>query len=245
MAGRRALVDAGGKRAHLGHLIGHLLAHEMAAKADLAALADEELAGVGKAQMMRIEAVTRLNALVEPFLRIAPLVRDHAALAGTGGGARHGGAAGERDLGLKGESAEAHAGDIDGNVEHHRPLGARTDHGSRVAFLAIAFDDEAGERAGKERQIVPMRNLLEQRESAHAIAAELGLDVDVVDDLGREDLRTAEKIFAAFGGRGGERGKTRRSARDAGTVAGLRHGPRRANRPRRRPCAGRLYAWVS
>ena len=53
MAGRRALVDAGRQRAHLGHLIGHLLAHQMAAEADLAALADEELAGIGKAQMVR------------------------------------------------------------------------------------------------------------------------------------------------------------------------------------------------
>ena len=48
MAGRRALVDAGRQRAHLGHLVGHLLAHQMAAEADLAALADEELDGVGE-----------------------------------------------------------------------------------------------------------------------------------------------------------------------------------------------------
>ena len=48
MAGRRALIDAGGQRTHLGDLIGDLLAHEMAAQANLAALADEELAGVGQ-----------------------------------------------------------------------------------------------------------------------------------------------------------------------------------------------------
>ena len=123
MARRRALVDAGRKRAHLGHLVGHLLAHQMAAEADLAALADEELAGVGKPQMMRVEAVARLDALIEPLHRIAPLVGDHAALARAGGRARHGGAAGERDLRLVGERAEAHAGDIDRDVELHRPLG--------------------------------------------------------------------------------------------------------------------------
>ena len=67
MARRRALVDAGRQRAHLGHLVGHLLAHQMAAEPDLAALADEELAGVGQAQMVRIEAVARLDALVEPL----------------------------------------------------------------------------------------------------------------------------------------------------------------------------------
>ena len=192
MARRRALIDAGRERAHLGHLIGHLLAHQMSAKTDLAALADEELAGIRQPQMMRVEAVARLDALIEPLHRVAPLVRDHAAFARAGGGARHGGAAGERDLRLVGESAEAHAGDIDGDVEGHRPLGARSDHRLGIAFLAIALDDEARQRAGQKRQIVPMRDLLEQREAAHAVAAELRLHMDVVDDLRREDLALAE-----------------------------------------------------
>ena len=159
MARRRALIDAGG-RAHLGHLVGHLLAHQMAAEPDLAALADEELASIGEPQMMRVEAVARLDALIEPLDRVAPLVRDHAAFARAGGRARHGGAAGERDLGLVGERAEAHAGHIDRNVEHHRPLGLRADHRLGVAFLAIALDDEAGQRARQESQIVPMRIFL-------------------------------------------------------------------------------------
>ena len=128
MARRRALVDAGRQRAHLGHLVGHLLAHEVAAEADLAALADEDLAGVGQAQVVRVEAVARLDALVEPLVRVAALVGDHAALARAGGGAGHGGAARQRDLGLVGERAEAHAGDVDRDVEHERPLGARADH---------------------------------------------------------------------------------------------------------------------
>ena len=192
VAGRRALIDAGGERAHLGDLVGHLLPHQMAAESDLAALADEELAGIGEPQMMRVEAVARLDALVEPLDRVAPLVGDHAAFARAGGRARHGGAAGERDLRLEGQRAEAHARHIDRDVEHHRPLGARADHRLGVAFLAIALDDEAGQRAGKESQIVPMRDLLEQREAAHAVAAKLGLHMDVVDDLRREDLALAE-----------------------------------------------------
>ena len=44
VARRRALVDSRWQRTHLGDLIGHLLAHEVAAETDLAALADEELA---------------------------------------------------------------------------------------------------------------------------------------------------------------------------------------------------------
>ena len=192
MARRRALVDTRGQRAHFGHLVGHLLAHQMAAQPDLAALADEELAGIGQPQMMRVEAVARLDALIEPLDRVAPLVGDHAALARAGGRARHGGAPRERDLRLVGQRAEAHAGDIDRDVEHHRPLGARADHRLGVAFLAIALDHEAGQRARKKGQIVPMRDLLEQREAAHAVAAELRLHMDVVDDLRREDLAVAQ-----------------------------------------------------
>ena len=198
MAGRRALVDACRERAHLGHLVRHLLAHEMAAEADLAALADEELAGVRQAQMVRVEAVARLDALVEPFRGIAPLVGDHAALAGAGGGPGHGGAAGERDLGLEAQRPEAHAGDIDRHVQHQRPLGLGADHRPGLAFLAIALDDEAGQRAGQEGEIVPGRDLLEQREAAHAIAAELALDMDVVDDLRREHEAAAEQAGVAL-----------------------------------------------
>src|SRR3984957_13781514 len=80
--GRRALVDAGRQRAHFGDLVRHLLAHEVAAETDLAALADEEFASIGDPQMMRIEPVARLDALIEPAFRIAPLVGDHSAFTG-------------------------------------------------------------------------------------------------------------------------------------------------------------------
>src|SRR4029077_21297252 len=53
MASRRALIDSGRARTHLGDLIGHLLAHEMAAEADLAALPDEDFARVREPQMVR------------------------------------------------------------------------------------------------------------------------------------------------------------------------------------------------
>ncbi len=209
MTGGRTLIDAGGQRAHLGHLIGHLLAHEMAAEADLAALADEELAGVRQAQMVRVETVARLDALVEPFRGIAPLVGDHAALPGTGRRPGHGGAAGERDLGLEAQRPEAHAGDIDRHVEDQRPLGPRADHRLGLAFLAIALDDEAGQRARQERQIVPGGDLLEQREAAHSIAAKLGLDVDVVDDRRRKHEAAAQQAGVALQFLLGRRGDRR------------------------------------
>ena len=194
MARGRALVDARRQRAHFRHLIRDLLAHQVAAEADFAALADEELAGVRQSQMIRVEAVARLDALIEPFRGIAALVRNHAAFAGAGRGAGHRRAARERDLRLVAERAETHAGDVDGNVQHQRPLGARADDGLRFALLAIALDDETRQRARQERQIVPAGNLLEQREAAHAIAAELSLDVDVVDDVRREHEAPPSKL---------------------------------------------------
>src|SRR5437016_602428 len=114
--------------------------------------------------MIRIEAVARLDALIEPFGGIATLIGDHAALARTGGRPRHGGAARERDLRFVAQRPEAHAGYVDGDIENQRTLGARTDDGLRLAFLAITFDDEARECTRQERQIVPAGNLLEQRE---------------------------------------------------------------------------------
>ena len=195
MTGRRALVDAGRQRTHLGDLVGHFLAHQMSAQPDLAALADEELAAIRQQQVVRVEAVARLDALVEPFGRIAPLVGNHPAFAGTGSGARHGSAARERGLGLERERTETHAGDVDRDVQFHRPLGARSDHRPGLAFLAVTLDHEPGQRAGQEGQVVPMRNLLEQREAAHPVTAELRLHVDVVDDFRREDLASAEDVL--------------------------------------------------
>ncbi len=50
-----------------------------------------------------------------------------------------------------------------------------------------------------------MRDRLEHREAAHAVAAELGLHVDVVDDLRREDLAVPEDVLLAGCGLVGHR----------------------------------------
>src|SRR5437899_6962362 len=136
--------------------------------------------------MIRVEAVARLDALIEPFGGIAALIGDHATLARAGGGPCHGCAPRERDLCLVAQRPEAHAGYVDGDVKNQRTLGARTDDGLGLAFLAIALDDEARERTRQERQIVPAGDLFEQREAAHAIAAEFRFYMNVVDDCGRE-----------------------------------------------------------
>src|SRR5262249_30865534 len=186
VAGWRALVNAGGQGTHLGNLVGYFLAHQMSAQANLTALTDENFAGVGKIQVVGIKAVARLNALVDPLSRISPLIGDHAALARAGRRARHGRSPRERDLCFVGQRSETHASDVDRDIEHDRALGARTEHGLGLALLAVALDDEARQRARQEGEIVPARNLLEYCHTAHAVAAKLGLDMDVVDHLRRE-----------------------------------------------------------
>jgi len=74
---------------------------------------------------------------------------------------------------------------------------ARAEHRLGLALLPVALDDEPGQRAGQEHQLVPVRDPLEHREAAHPVAAEFGLDVDVVDDLGREDAAVPERGPAA------------------------------------------------
>src|SRR5262249_5871440 len=74
----------------------------------------------------------------------------------------------------------------------------RAEHGLRLALLAVALDDEPGQRARQEHQLVPVRDGLEHRESAHPVPAEFGLHVDVVDHLGREDAAVPEGGPAAI-----------------------------------------------
>src|SRR5262249_35458343 len=144
------------------------------------------------------EPVPALDDLVVPLGGQVALRRDHAALARAGGRTRHRGALGQRHLGFKGQRAEAHPGDEHGNVELERMAGeAPAEHRLGLGLLPVGLDEEAGQGAREEHQLVPVRDPLEHREAAHPVPAELGLDVDVVDDLGREDAAVPERGPAA------------------------------------------------
>src|SRR5438477_790554 len=142
MARRRALVDACRKRAHLRDLLRHLLAHQMTAEPDLAALPDEELARVGQHQVMRVEAVAALDALVVPLGREVAFRRNHPALARARRRPGHRRAFRERHLRLERERAEAHTRDVDRDVELERLLREpRAEDGLRLALLAVPLAD--------------------------------------------------------------------------------------------------------
>jgi hypothetical protein len=166
----------------------------VSAEPDLATLADEELAAVCQHQVVGVESIARLDALVEPLGRVTTFVGNHTTFARTRRRARHRGAAGQRRLSFVGKRTKAHAGDVDGDIKHDRLLRARTDHGFSQAFLAIALDDKARQGSRQDGQVIPVRDLLEQGEPAHAIAPKLGLDVDVIHYLPREDLAATQHI---------------------------------------------------
>src|SRR5262249_23708914 len=146
VAGWRALIDASRQRTHLSHLICDLQTHQMSTQADLAALPDEDFAGIGDPQVVRIEAVARLDALVEPLRRVTTLVRNHPALPRARRRPGQGRAARERDLRLVRERAEAHARDVDWDVEHDWSLCTRTENGLGLALFSVTFDHKAGQR---------------------------------------------------------------------------------------------------
>ncbi len=158
VAGRRTLVDALRQRAHLGHAIGDLLPEQHAAPAGLGALADDDLDGVGLAQIVRVHAVARGKVLVDQRLRLAALLARHAAVARGGRGAGRRGPAPERLLGMGRQGAEAHARDGDGDLEVDRLFGkARAQHDIGAATLPVAFQRISRHGGAEKQKVVEMR----------------------------------------------------------------------------------------
>ena len=160
MAARGALVDALGQRAHLGDARRNLLTEQHAAAAGLGALADDDLDGVGPAQVIGVHAVARGQHLVDEQLRMPALLLRHAAVAGGGGGAGERRAAPKRFFRLARQRAEAHAGDGDRNFQLERlfgKAGAELDVG--CALLAIALKRVAAHGGAEEQQIIEVGQL--------------------------------------------------------------------------------------
>ena len=192
MAAGRALVDPFRQRAHLGHALGDFLAEQHAAAARLGALADDDLDGIGFAQMIGVHAVARRQHLIDEGLRALPLLLGHAAIAGGGGRAHDRGAAAERLLGRARQRAEAHAGDGDRDPEMDRLLGkTRAEHHVGRAFLAIAFQRIAADRCPEKQEIVEMRNLALGAKATNVVDAGRRRAVNLRDRMLVEGRRIA------------------------------------------------------
>ena len=178
------MVDARGERSHASDSFADFLAEQHAAAARLRSLADDQFDGVRFAKIVRVEAVSRRQALIDEGLRRLPLFGRHAAVAGRrrSSDLRRGSA--ERFFHIGRERSEAHAGDRHGSFKFNRFLGeACTEHRLRDAFLAIAFERVSRRARGEEHEIIERRQLPFGSESANVIQPMLGRLLDVIQDM--------------------------------------------------------------
>ena len=89
-------------------LLRHLFSGQMAAHAWLGALPDLDLNGVRVLQIFRRHAVEISHIFKDIFVCGLHFLRKDPAFSGAHGAAGHGGAAGQRNLGLSGKRAEGH-----------------------------------------------------------------------------------------------------------------------------------------
>jgi len=148
------------------------------------ALADHHFDRIGAAHIVRIEAITRRQALIHQRLRRLTFFRRHAAVAGGGRGADFRRRASQGFLDVGRERAEAHAGDGDRDLEFDRLLGeAGAEDGFGAAFFAVALQRIARQRSAEKHQIIEAGQLALGAHAADLIEA-VGRGVaDVIDGL--------------------------------------------------------------
>ncbi len=179
----RALVDALGQVAHLGHAVRDFLTQEHAAAAGFGPLAHDHFDRIGAAQVIWVHAIAGGQVLIDQFLGMAAFLGRHAAVAGGGRGASQRGTAPQSLFGGAGKCAKAHACDGDRDVELDGVLGVAGAEGHRgVAAFAVAFERVARDRRAQEQQVVEMRHLAFGSATADVIdaggcrAADFGVD---------------------------------------------------------------------
>ena len=193
MAAGAPLVDPLRQVAHLGDPVRDLVPEQHAAAARLRALADDDLDRVGLAQVVRVHPVAGGQELVDEDLRMAALLRRHAAVAGRRRGAGLGGATAERLLRRRRQRAEAHAGDRDRDLQLERLLRvARAERDVRVATLAVALERIAGDARAEEEQVVEVRHVTLRAEAADVVDALARGPLDLGDHVAVEESRLAQ-----------------------------------------------------
>ena len=198
MAAGGALVDTFRQIAHLRDARRDFLAQQHAAAAGLGALPHHHLDRIGLAQVRQIHAVARGQILVDQRLEWprssgvmppSPVVVEVPTAVAPRPSA---------SLALRGERAEAHAGDGDGNFQVDRLFGeARAQHDIGAATLAIALQRIARDRGAQEQQIIEMRQLALRAAAADIVNAGGGGALDFGDACAD---RRSRKSAAAWRG---------------------------------------------
>ena len=194
MARGRAQVDALGDAADGGKLLRHLLRHELAAESGLRPLADIDLEPVRPVHVVDVPAEPAAQTLEDKLLRRAPLGVAHAAFAGILGDPRHARRHAHRLLGRARQGAVAHRRDHHRHGELERPRPVQTPdlrphlhRHHRVACRARARE------VALEREVGEVRQRARAAIAPHPVAADLGLDVDVLLHLRVPVVRRARE----------------------------------------------------
>ena len=160
---------------------------QQAASARLGSLPDDDLDGIGLAQIGRVEAVARGKHLVHQERGGLALLGRHAAVARRGRRADFGGRPTQGLLGPRRQRAEAHAGDGDGDVQlERRRTVATAEHRLRLAALPVALQRVPGDGGRQEDEVVEGRELAAGAEATDGVVTRFGHVVDTGDDVGRE-----------------------------------------------------------
>ena len=189
MPRRAALVDSDRQVALFGDRARDFGAQQQPPGSGLGALSDRQLDRVGHAHVMHVDAVAGRQDLVDQRAAVLPLGHQHAAVAGGVRGSGRRRAFRQRHFRVVRQRAPAHPGDHDGNGQLERlARKPRSQHGPGRAFLAIAFERNARQRAGQKRQIVECgpATLAQRAVAADAVEPRFGLGLDVVDDARRK-----------------------------------------------------------
>ena len=142
--------------------------------------------------MLDVDAVATGEDLVNQQTGLGALDVEHPTVAGGGRRAGEPRAPCECGFRLAGKGAEAHARDHERDFELDRfGREPRAQDRAGSTGFAVAFERDAGQRAGEEREVVKgCPDPFPQRpETADAIPGELGLDLDIFDHRGAEGCR--------------------------------------------------------
>ncbi len=180
MPAGRPLVDPLGQSSHARHTRTDLLPQQHPPTTRLGSLAQHDLDRVGRPQIVRIEAVTTRQALVDQGLGRLTLLGRHPAIARRCRCPHRTGRSTQGVLGRRRQRPETHAGNRDRDLQLDRPTGEPgTQHGPRRTLLAVSFEWIARRRSGQEDQVIERRQPPLRSHAADVVEPALSGSTDV------------------------------------------------------------------
>src|SRR5438093_1310383 len=145
--------------------------------------------------MVNVHAVTAREDLINQDARVFSLRHQHPPIACGSRGSHLGGSTGERDFGVIGKCAEAHASHHDREVKLDGLLGkTRPQDSPGGALLPVSFQRNAREGTGNEGQVIKggQGATTQGAETTDAVSPQLCLGLDVLNGLRAPDVALSQ-----------------------------------------------------